>query len=63
MGTRRPVIDATKHQGLGSLPGFPFQVHTSASTHEQAYDFLGEVLAFRPQCALVVLSRGALLRR
>jgi hypothetical protein len=30
------VIDVTKHQGLGSLPGYPFEVRTSASTREQA---------------------------
>jgi hypothetical protein len=67
-GTSRAVIDATKHQGLGSLPGFPFEVRTSASTREQArrladrcgraYSYLGEMLAFRPQCALVVLNRA-----
>lgn len=60
------MIDVTKHQGLASLPGFPFQVHTSASTREQAarladrclkaYVYLGEMLAFRPQCALIVLN-------
>ena len=63
-----PVIDVTKHQGLSSLSGFPFEVRTSASTHEQAerladrcaraYSNLGDMLAFRPQCALVVLSRA-----
>jgi hypothetical protein len=68
MGTTRPVIDVTKHQGLVSLPGFPFQVHTSPSTREQAtrladrclraYVYLGDMLAFRPECALVVLSRS-----
>jgi hypothetical protein len=62
------VIDVTKHQGLASLPGFPFEVRTSASTHEQAgrladrctraYSYLGDMLAFRPQCALVVLNRA-----
>lgn len=62
------MIDVTKHQGLASLPGFPFQVHTSASTREQAarladrclkaYAYLGEMLAFRPQCALIVLNRA-----
>jgi hypothetical protein len=30
------VIDVTKHQGLASLPGFPFEVRTTASTREQA---------------------------
>ena len=30
------VIDVSKHQGLVSLPGFPFEVRTSASTREQA---------------------------
>ena len=63
-----PVIDVTKHQGLASLSGFPFEVRTSASTREQAgrladrcaraYSYLGDMLAFRPQCALVVLSRA-----
>jgi hypothetical protein len=62
------VIDAAKHQGLASLPGFPFEVRTSASTREQAerladrcagaYSYLGEMLAFRPECALVVLNRA-----
>ena len=62
------MIDATKHQGLASLPGFPFEVRTSASTREQArrlaercvkaYSYLGDMLAFRPQCALLVLSRA-----
>ena len=64
----RPVIDVTKHQGLASLPGLPFQVHTSASTREQAahladrclraYTYLSGMLAFRPQCALIVLNRA-----
>jgi hypothetical protein len=67
-GTSRAVIDVTKHQGLASLPGFPFEVRTSASTHEQArqladrcgraYSYLGEKLAFRPQCVLLVLDRA-----
>jgi hypothetical protein len=62
------VIDETKHHGLVSLPGFPFEVRTSASTREQAgrladrcaraYSYLGDVLAFRPRCALVVLNRA-----
>jgi hypothetical protein len=62
------VIDVTKHQGLDSLPGFPFEVRTSASTHEQArllagrcaraYTYLGDMLAFRPRCALLVLDRA-----
>ena len=61
-------MDVAKHQGLASLPGFPFEVHTSASTREQAgrladrcaraYSYLGEMLAFRPECALVVLNRA-----
>ena len=61
------MIDAAKHHGLASLPGFPFEVHASASTREQAarladrcamaYSYLGDMLAFRPQCALVVLNR------
>jgi hypothetical protein len=64
----RAVIDATKHQGLASLPGFPFEVRTSDSTCEQArqvadrcasaYSYLGDMLAFRPRCALVVLNRA-----
>ena len=62
------MIDTAKHQGLASLPGFPFEVRTSASTHEQAgrlaercaraYSYLGDMLAFRPRCALVVLNRA-----
>lgn len=62
------MIDETKHQGLVSLSGFPFEVRTSASTREQAgrlagrcaraYSYLGDMLAFRPRCALVVLSRA-----
>ena len=62
------AIDVTKHQGLASLSGFPFEVLTSASTREQAgrladrcaraYSYLGEQLAFRPRCALVVLNRA-----
>jgi len=32
IGTSRAVMDAAKHQGLASLPGFPFEVRTSAST-------------------------------
>jgi hypothetical protein len=36
VGTSRAVIDVTKHQGLASLSGFPFEVRTSASTREQA---------------------------
>src|SRR5580658_9940713 len=68
VGTSRAVIDVTKHRGLVSLSGFPFEVHTSASTREQAgrladrcaraYSYLGDMLAFRPQCALVVLNRA-----
>jgi hypothetical protein len=67
-GTSRAVIDVTKHEGLASLPGFPFEVRTSASTREQAgrladrcaraYSYLGEKLAFRPRCALLVLNRA-----
>ena len=66
--TSRAVIDVTKHEGLVSLPGFPFEVRTSASAREQAgrladrcvraYSYLGEMLAFRPRCALVVLNRA-----
>jgi hypothetical protein len=62
------VLDAAKHEGLASLPGFPFEVRTSASTREQAgrladrcaraYSYLGDMLAFRPRCALVVLNRA-----
>jgi hypothetical protein len=62
------VIDVTKHQGLASLSGFPFEVRTSDSTREQAgqladrcvraYSYLGDMLAFRPRCALVVLDRA-----
>ena len=68
IGTSREVMEVAKHQGLASLPGFPFEVRTSASTREQAgrladrcaraYSYLGEMLAFRPRCALVVLSRA-----
>jgi hypothetical protein len=67
-GTDSVVLDVTKHEGLVSLPGFPFLVRTSASTLERAellaercaraYSYLGELLAFRPRCALVVLSRA-----
>ena len=67
-GMSRPVIDVTKHQGLAPLPGFPFEVRTSASTRDQAgrladrcvsaYSYLGDMLAFHPRCALVVLSRA-----
>jgi hypothetical protein len=67
-GTSRAKIDATKHHGLASLPGFPFEVRTSDSTREQAgrladrcaraYSYLGDMLAFRPRCALVVLNRA-----
>jgi hypothetical protein len=66
-GASRALIDVTKHEGLASLAGFPFEVRTSASTREQAgrladrcaraYSYLGDVLAFRPRCALVVLNR------
>jgi hypothetical protein len=62
------AIDVTKHRGLASLPGFPFEVLTSASTREQAgllaercaraYSYLGDMLAFRPRCALLVLDRA-----
>jgi hypothetical protein len=31
VGRSRAVIDVTKHQGLASLSGFPFEVRTSAS--------------------------------
>jgi hypothetical protein len=68
MGKSRAVIDEAKHRGLASLSGFPFEVRTSASTREQAgqladrcgraYSYLGEMLAFRPRCALVVLNRA-----
>jgi hypothetical protein len=67
-GKNQAVIDVTKHQGLASLPGFPFEVRSSASTLEQAgrlasrcakaYSYLGEALAFRPRCALLVLNRA-----
>jgi hypothetical protein len=62
------LIDATKHPGLISLSGYPFEVHASASTREQArrltdrcgraYSYQGDMLAFRPRCALVVLNRA-----
>jgi class 3 adenylate cyclase len=68
LGTSRAVIDVAKHQRLASLSGFPFEVRTSASTREQAgqladrcvsaYSYPGEVLAFRPRCAVVVLDRA-----
>ena len=64
----RAVIDVTKHQGLAALAGFPFEVWASDSTREQArrvadrcaraYSYLGDMLAFRPRCALVVLDRA-----
>jgi hypothetical protein len=66
--SRAAIIDVAKHQGLDSLPGFPSEVRTSASTREQAgrladrcakaYSYLGEMLAFRPRYALVVLDRA-----
>ena len=62
------MLDAARYEGLASLPGFPFEVRTSASTREQAgrladrcalaYSYLGDMLAFRPRCALVVLNRA-----
>jgi len=62
------VLDVAKHEGLASLPGFPVEVRTSASTREQAgrlaercakaYSYLGDMLVFRPRCALVVLDRA-----
>ena len=62
------MIDGTKHEGLASLSGFPCEVRTSDSTREQArrladrcaraYSYLGEMLAFRPRCALLVLNRA-----
>ena len=68
MGTGRAVMDVAKHDGLASLSGYPFEVRTSASTREQAgrladrcakaYSYLGEMLAFRPRCAIVVLNRA-----
>jgi len=68
IGTSGAVIDVAKHQGLASLPGFPFEVRTSASAREQAgrladrcvraYSYLGDMLAFRPRCTLVVLNRA-----
>jgi hypothetical protein len=61
-------MDAAKRRGLASLPGFPFEVRTSASTRERAgrladrcaraYSYLGGMLDFRPRCALVVLDRA-----
>jgi hypothetical protein len=67
-GPNPAVIDATKHHGLASLSGYPFEVRTSASTREQAaaladrcaraYSYLGQMLAFRPRCALLVLNRA-----
>ena len=68
VGTSPAILDVTKQQGLDSLSGFPFEVRTSASTREQAglladrcaraYAYLGEMLAFHPRCALVVLNRA-----
>jgi hypothetical protein len=62
------VLNVAKDQGLVSLPGFPFEVRTSASTCEQAerladrcaraFCYLGEMLTFRPRCALVMLNRA-----
>jgi hypothetical protein len=62
------VIDASKHEGLTALAGFPFEVRTSASTRDRAwqlagrcahaYRFLGELLAFRPRFAVIVLDRA-----
>jgi hypothetical protein len=66
--TSQAVMDVAKHEGLASLPGFPFEVRTSASTRVQAgrladrcagaYSYLADMLAFRPRCALVVLDRA-----
>ncbi|MGC9963733.1 MAG: hypothetical protein ABSE47_17830, partial [Acidimicrobiales bacterium] len=60
--------DETKHAGLAALSGFPFAVHTSESTREQAhsladrcaraYSYLGDLLGFAPDCALLVLDRS-----
>jgi hypothetical protein len=64
----RPVVEAAEHRGLDALSGFPFGVRTSASVRDQArrladrcacaYSYLGDVLAFRPECALIVLDRS-----
>ncbi len=61
-------VAKSKYAGLASLPGFPFEVRTSESTREQAkrlasrcagaYSYLGELLAFRPRCVLIVLDRA-----
>ena len=68
IGTSRAVMDVAKHQGLGSLSGFPFEVRTSASAREQAgrladrcsraYSYLGDMIAFQPRFTLVVLNRA-----
>jgi hypothetical protein len=67
------VIDETKHQGLIPVPGYPFEVLSSASTREQAtlladrcgqaFAYLGDLLAFRPRCALLVLDRAGWAER
>jgi hypothetical protein len=66
--TGQTAIDVAKHQGLVSLSGCPFEVHTSASTHDQArrladrcaraYSYLADLLGFGPECALLVLDRS-----
>jgi hypothetical protein len=71
--TGQTAVDGAKHQGLASLSGFPFQVHTSASTREQArrladrcaraYSYLSDLLDFGPECALVVLDRSDWVER
>ena len=68
MPPEKAVIDVAKHEGLTELPGYPFAVFTSPSTREQArrladrcgraYSFLGGMLSFRPDCALLVLDRA-----
>lgn len=68
LATGRPVVDTARHRGLDSVPGYPFEVWTSASTRDHALrlaarcaradSYLSGLLSFRPTYALVVLDRS-----